>query len=61
MRMAQDMQMMNEKMEMTTNAMRGRVSTNLDGLVRWTNSPFIAKVTSFPPPNEILNAASRNV
>ena len=52
MRMAQDMQMMNEEMEMMTNAMRGQVSTNLDELVRWTNSPFIAKVTSFPLPTK---------
>ena len=32
-RMAQDMQMMKEKMDMIMNAMRGQVSTNLDELV----------------------------
>ena len=33
MRMAQDMHMMKEKMDMMMNAMRGWVSTNLDKLV----------------------------
>ena len=48
MRMAQDMQMMKEKMDMMMNAMRGRVSNNLDELVHRTDSPFTAQVTSFP-------------
>ena len=30
------------------NALRERVSTNLDELVQWTVSPFIVQVTSFP-------------
>ena len=46
-RMAQDMQMMKEKMDMMMNAMRGRVSTNLDELVHCKDSPFTAQVTSF--------------
>ena len=33
MRMTQDMQMIKEKIDMMMNAMRGRVSTNLDKLV----------------------------
>ena len=33
MRMVHYMQMMKEKMDMTMNTMRGRVSTNLDELV----------------------------
>ena len=48
MRMAQDIQMMNDKMDMMMNAIRGRVSTNLDELVHHTNSLFIAHVTSCP-------------
>ena len=47
MRMAQDMQMMKEKMEMMMNAMRGWVSTNLDKLVHQTDSSFTTEVTSF--------------
>ncbi|XP_023928114.1 uncharacterized protein LOC112039470 [Quercus suber] len=46
--MAQDMQMMKEKIDMIMNAMRGRVSTNLNKLIQWIDSPFIAQVTSFP-------------
>ena len=42
--------MMKEKMDMMMNAMRGRVSTNLDKLVHRTNSPFTTEVTSFPLP-----------
>ena len=38
--MAQDMQIMKEKMDMMMNAMRGRASTNLDELVQQTDSPF---------------------
>ena len=48
--MAQDMQMMKEKMDVMMNSMRGQVSTNLVELVQWTDSPFIAQVTSFPLP-----------
>ena len=40
--------MMKEKMDMMMNAMKGWVSTNLDELVHRTDSPFTAKVTSFP-------------
>ena len=39
---------MKEKMDMMMNTMRGQVSTNLDKLVQWMDSPFIAQVTSFP-------------
>ena len=47
MHMAQDMQMMKEKMEMMMNAMRGWVSTNLDKLVHQIDSSFTTEVTSF--------------
>ena len=45
--MAQDTQMMKEKMDMMMNSMRGWVSTNLDVLVHQTDSPFTTEVTSF--------------
>ena len=41
---------MKEKMDMMMNALKGRVSTNLDKLVQWTDSPYTALVTSFPLP-----------
>ena len=50
MRMALDMQMLKEKMDIMMNAMRGRVSTNLDKLVHWTDTLFTVEVTSFPLP-----------
>ena len=40
--MTQDMQMMKDKMDMMMNAMKRRVSTNLDELVHRTDSPFTA-------------------
>lgn len=52
--MAQDMQMLKEKMDMIMNAMRGWVSTSLDELVHRMDSPFIAQVTSIPLPMKFL-------
>ena len=49
---AQDMQMMKEKMDVMMNAIRERMSTNLDKLVWQTDSPFTAQVTSFPLPTK---------
>ena len=46
--MVAKMQMMKERMDFMTNALRGRVSTDLDKLVHRTDSPFTAPVTSFP-------------
>ena len=46
--MAQDMQIMKEKMDMMMNAIRGQVFTDLDELVHRTDLPFTAQVTSFP-------------
>ena len=43
-----EMQMMKELMNFMMNALRGRVSSNLDDLVHRTDSPFTASVTSFP-------------
>ncbi|XP_050290461.1 uncharacterized protein LOC126728717 [Quercus robur] len=44
------MQMMKERMNFMMNALKGRVSTNLDDLVHRTNSPFTMSVTSFSLP-----------
>jgi len=44
------MQMMKERMDFMMNALKGRVSNELDELVHRTNLPFIAPVTSFPLP-----------
>ena len=46
--MVAKMQMMKERMDFMMNALKGRVSNNLDELVHWTDSPFIAPITSFP-------------
>ena len=42
--------MMKERMDFMMNAFRGQVSSNLDELVHWTDSPFTTSVTSFPLP-----------
>ena len=44
------MQMMKERMDFMMNALRGRVSSDLDDLVHQTDSPFTASITSFPLP-----------
>ena len=47
--MAQEMQMMMEKMDMMMmSALEGRVSTSLDKLVHRIDSPFTTLVISFP-------------
>ena len=45
-----EMQMMKERMDLMMNALRGRVSSDLDDLVHRTNSPFTKFVNSFPLP-----------
>ena len=42
---------MKEQMEVMINALKGRVSSNLDDLVNRTDSPFTAAVNSFPLPH----------
>ena len=42
--------MMKEMIDFMMNALKGRVSNNLDELVHWMDSPFTAPVTSFPLP-----------
>ena len=42
--------MMKERMDLMMNALRGRLSSDLDDMVHRTNSPFTAPVTSFPLP-----------
>ena len=45
-----EMQMMKERMEFMMNALRKRVSSDLDDLVHRIDSPFTTSVTSFPLP-----------
>ena len=45
-----EMQMMKERMNFMMNALRGRVSSDLNELVHQTDSPFTASITSFPLP-----------
>ena len=45
-----EIQMMKERMDFMMNALRGRVSIDLDDLVHRTNSPFTVSVTTFPLP-----------
>ena len=42
------MKNMKDKKDMMMNTMRGRVSTNMGELVHYTDSPFMAQVTSCP-------------
>ena len=46
-----EIQAMKEQMEVMMNALKGRVSSNLDDLVNRTDSPFTAAVNSFPLPH----------
>ena len=50
--MVMEMQIMKEQMDFMMNAFRGQVSSELDELVRQTDSPFTASVTSFPLPSK---------
>ena len=43
---------MNEQMEVMMNALKGRVSSDLDDLVNRTDSPFIAAINFFPLPHK---------
>ena len=47
-----EMQAMKEQMEVMMNALKGRVSSDLDDLVNRTDSPFSATVNSFPLPSK---------
>ena len=47
-----EMQMMKERMDLMMNALRGRVSSDLDDLVHRTNSPFTKFFNSFPLPQK---------
>ena len=46
--MVTKMQMMKERMDLMMNALRGRVSSDLDELVHQMDLPFTAPVTLFP-------------
>ena len=43
-----EIQAMKKQMKVMVNALKGRVSSNLDDLVNRTDSPFTAAVNSFP-------------
>ena len=45
-----EMQVMKEQMEVMMNALKGRVSSDLDDLVNRTDSPFTVPVNSWPLP-----------
>ena len=47
-----EMQAMKEQMEVMMNALKRRVSNDLDDLVNRTDSPFTAPVNSFPLPSK---------
>ena len=47
-----EIQAMKEQMEVMMNALKGRVSSDLDDLVNRTDSPFTATVNSFPLPHK---------
>ena len=47
-----EIQAMKEQMEVMMNALKGRVSSDLDNLVNRTDSPFTATVNSFPLPHK---------
>lgn len=50
--MAAKIQVIKEHMEVMMNALKGRVSCDLDDLVNRTDSLFIASVNSFPLPHK---------
>ena len=54
-----EIQVMKEQMEMMMNALKGRVSSDLDDLVNRTDSLFTVVVNSFPPPAQISHVAHR--
>ena len=47
-----EMQAIKEQMEVMMNALKGRVSSDLDDLVNKTNSPFTIPVNSCPLPQK---------
>ena len=47
-----EMQAMKEQMEVMMNALKGRVSSDLDDLVNRTDSPFTMPVNSYPLPQK---------
>ena len=47
-----EIQAMKEQIEVMMNALKGRVSNDLDDLLNRTDSPFTASVNSFPLPHK---------
>ena len=48
----EEIQAVKEQMEVTMNALKGRVSSDLDDLVNKTDSPFTLSINSFPLPQK---------
>ena len=53
--------MMRELMDFMMNALKGRVSSDLDDLVHQSDSPFIASVTTFPFPPKFCMSQVENI
>ena len=49
-----EIQAMKKQMEVMMNALKGRVSSDLDDLVNRTDSPFTAAVSLFPLPHNFV-------
>ena len=47
-----EIQAIKEQMKVMMNALKGRVSSDLDNLVNRTDSPFTASINSFPLPHK---------
>ena len=50
--MVVEIEMMKERMDFMMNTFRGRVLSDLNELVHWTDLPFTVPVTSFPLPSK---------
>ena len=50
--MVVEIEMMKERMDFMMNTLRGRVLSNLDELVHWTDLPFTVPATSCPLPSK---------
>ena len=53
-----EMQAMKEQMDVMMNALKGRVSSDLDDLVHRTDSPFTASSQLLPPSTKVPYAAN---
>ena len=56
-----EMQMMRERMDFMMNALRGRVSSDLNDLVHQTESPFTTSINSYPLPLKYFYVAGQKL